>query len=72
MVGLASPVEHVVAGRKQETGGERRCQENGAEGQPYGIQDEPDVVLMARPQCLRNGRRQVGAREYADRAALVC
>ncbi|KOX68404.1 hypothetical protein WN51_03890 [Melipona quadrifasciata] len=46
MMSLATPVQNVMRGWQQPTGGQRGCQEHRANDKAHGIQGEPDVGCL--------------------------
>lgn len=43
MMSLAAPMQNVMRGWQQPTGGQRGCQEHHANDEAHGVQGEPDV-----------------------------
>ena len=55
MMGLAAPMQNVMRGWQQPTGGQRGCQEDHANDEAHGVQGEPDVGrLHYRPEKFSN------------------
>lgn len=69
MVGLAAPVQHVVAGGQQRSRRQSGDQEDNAQRQGDGVDGEAEVLFLSGGGLYRDVGQEVGARNHFGGAA---